>query len=365
MKKFYLILLLAVTAATSVLAQPAKTQRLQSITLNRPVVKPATGISATGFTANWEPVAGAEAYCVYVYTKDVAPSDGEYSLADEDFNGITSGSIITPAGGDEYSVDLSAYGYAFTYGWEIYAYPTFAPSLVAGLLYSPYLYLVNNDGNYKVILTTLSSHNDEIRVESHGTGEKQVVTYQVDLSTQGGGTGLYTKELEFNNGSRDLFFSTINVTAPVGQADYTDRVQVVQELKAGDEVYNYIAADEAVMAEDDWGFEITSKQFTLNSNYLNGHTQVYYDVYAATYDYSTPNGSVPYTLVTSPYSQRVLVDLVNHTSQVLEDATAISDLKVDDNARQHDDAWYDLTGRRVANPTQGIYIHGGKKVVVK
>lgn len=363
MKQNYVILSLLMLASTAINAQTLKAPRLQSVTLDRPMVKPATGITSNGFTANWEPVEGAEAYCVYVYIKDVAPDDGEFVLADEDFNGITSGSIISPAGGDEYGVNLSDYGYAFSYGWEAYAYPTFAPSLVAGLLYSPYLYLVNNDGKYKVILTTLSSHNDEIRVESHGAGEKQVVTYQVDLSAQGGGTGIYTKELEFDNGTRDLFFSTINVTAPVGQADYVDRVQVVQELKAGDEVYTNIAGDEAVMAEDDWGYEITSKTFTLNSNYLNGHTQVYYDVYAATYDYSTPSGSVPYTLVTSPYSQRVLVDLAERTSQVIEDATAITSITADETVA--DDAWYDMSGRRVVNPTAGIYIHNGKKVIVK
>lgn len=365
MKKFYLILSLTLLAATTAIAAIVKAPRLQSISLGRPVVKPATNITSSGFTANWEPVEGAEAYCVYVYTKDIAPSDGEYTIIDEDFNGITSGSLIEPAGGDEYGVDLSAYDYAFTYGWEIYAYPTFAPSLVAGLLYSPYLYLVNNGGNYKVLLTTLSSHNDEIRVESHGSGEKQVVTYNVDLSAQGGGTGTYTKELEFSNGTRDLFFSTINVTAPVGQADYTDRVQVTQKLKAGDEVYTNIAADEAVMAEDDWGFETTSKQFSLNSYYLNGHTQVYYDVYAATYDYSTPNGSTPYTLVTSPYSNRVLVDLANRTSQVIESPTSIETINTQPSTTMNDGAWYDLTGRRVSNPTQGIYIHNGKKVVIK
>ncbi len=364
MKKHYLIFTLVLLSVAGMNAQTLKAPRLQSVTLDKPVVKPATAITANGFTANWEPVAGAEAYCVYVYIKDIAPSDGEFILADEDFNGITSGSIISPAGGDEYGVNLSDYGYAFTYGWEAYAYPTFAPSLVAGLLYSPYLYLVNDGGHYKVILTTLSSHNDEIRVESHGTGEKQVVTYQVDLSAQGGGTGVYTKELEFDNGSRDLFFSTINVTAPVGQADYVDRVQVTQQLKAGDEVYTYVAADEAVMAEDDWGNEVSSKTFTLNPNYLNGHTEVYYDVYAATYDYSTPNGSLPYTLVTSPYSQRVLVDLANRTSEVIEGPTAITEVQAQP-ATGGDDAWYDLTGRRVTNPTAGIYIHNGKKVIVK
>ena len=30
-----------------------------------------------------------------------------------------------------------------------------------------------------------------------------------------------------------------------------------------------------------------------------------------------------------------------------------------------DAAWYDMTGRRVAQPTKGIYIHGGKKVMIK
>ena len=30
-----------------------------------------------------------------------------------------------------------------------------------------------------------------------------------------------------------------------------------------------------------------------------------------------------------------------------------------------DDAWYTLQGVRVAQPTRGLYIHNGKKVVVK
>ena len=47
---------------------------------------------------------------------------------------------------------------------------------------------------------------------------------------------------------------------------------------------------------------------------------------------------------------------------VFDDATGISTLEriVIDN-----DAWYDLQGRKVAQPTKGIYIHNGKKVFVK
>ncbi len=364
MRNFYFTITALLLVAAAAQAQPGKAPR-RLATLDAPIVKTATNITSNAFTANWEAVPGAEAYCVFVYIKDVANTDGEYTIVDEDFNGITGGSIIEPAGGDEYGVNLSEYGYAFTYGWEAYAYPTFVPSMVAGLLYSPYLYLVNDEGRYKVYLTTYSSRGDQIRVESHGNGDKQVVIYDVELDNSQA-TGVFTKELEFTNGNRDLFFSAINVTAPVGMADYTDRVKVTQELKLGDEVYTNIAADEAVMAEDDWGYEVTSKRFTLPATYLNGHTEVYYDVYAAMYDYSTPSGSTPYTLVTSPYSNRVLVDLTNKTSEVIEEKfTGIADLNASNATTINDDAWYDMTGRRVNHPDKGIYIHNGKKVIFK
>ena len=365
MKNLYLLLLgCALLSAAPGFAQKMAPRRA-SFTLMAPTVGEATNITSNGFTANWSPVEGAEGYCVFVYTKDVADSDGEYTIVDEDFNGIDFGSLIEPGGGDEYGVDLSAYGYAFTYGWEAYAFPNFVPSMVAGLLYSPYLYLTNDEGRYNIVLTTYSNQGDQIRVESHGTGDKVTEIYTVELDNSQA-TGMYTKTLAMDNGSRDLFFSAINVTAQVGQADYIDRVQVTQNLKAGDEVYTNIAADEAVDAEDDWGTPVTSKRFTLPASYLNGHTVVYYDVYAAAYDYDTPNGSTPYTLVTSPYSFRVMVDLRNRTSEVIEEdpATAIADLR-SDAANAADDAYYDLTGRRVAHPTAGIYIHHGKKVIVK
>lgn len=362
MTKLYPLLACMLLTASASHAQKASVVRRAATSLERPQVLPASNITSTGFTANWEPVAGAEAYCVFVYIKDVADSDGEYTIVDEDFDGIDVGSLIEPAGGDEYGVDLSAYGYAFTYGWEAYAYPTFAPSLVAGLLYSPYLDLVNNGGRYKVHITTYANYDDQIRVESHGAGEKQVVIYNVEINSSQA-QGLSTKTLEFDNGTRDLFFSAINVTAEVGVADYIDRVQVTQDLKAGDVVYTNIASDEAVMAEDDYGYEVTSKRFTLKSGYLNGKTEVYYDVYAALHDFSTPNGSTPYTLVTSPYSQKVLVDLKNRTSSVIEDDySAISTIAAEQ--VPDDNNYYDLTGRRVAEPRAGIYIHNGKKVII-
>lgn len=362
MKKVYLILLCALIGAMPVMAQKSAPKRA-SFTLESPTVEKATNISSNGFTAHWQPVDGAEGYCIFVYTKDVAPADGEYIIIDEDFNGVDFGSLIEPGGGDEYGVNLSEMGYAFTYGWEAYAFPTFAPGLVAGLLYTPYLNLTNDNGNYKMHITTVANQNDVIRIESHGAGEQQRVEYTVDLDNSEA-AGRSTHTVEMSNGSRDLFCSMINMTAPVGTYDYFDRVMVTQNLQAGDEVYTNIAADESIDAEDDWGTPITSKTFSLPSYYLNGHTVVYYDVYAAAYDLSTPNGSTPYTLVTSPYSFRVMVDLANHTSEVIEEVpqTGISEVAV--NPTVEDNNYYDLTGRRVVNPTGGIYIHNGKKVII-
>ncbi len=46
-----------------------------------------------------------------------------------------------------------------------------------------------------------------------------------------------------------------------------------------------------------------------------------------------------------------------------DDVTSIN--KVVDNDRQADDAYYNLQGMKVKKPTKGLYIHNGKKVIVK
>ena len=357
MSKLYLLIAVALFgSAFASQAQPAKALKRASVTLEQPISKPATGITANGFTANWEPVAGADGYCVYLYTKDVADRDGEHVIVEEGFEGITSGSIIEPAGGEDIYLELDDYCNSF--GWAAYGYPFLIRSMVDGLVYSPYLNLTNADGVYKIYIDTYANNGDKIRVESHGAGEKVQREYFVSIPY--GGSDITTQELEFDNGSRDLFFSIINLTAELGTPDYVDYVKVTQQLKQGDVIWTNIGADESLDATDDWGDPITSKYFSI-PRFAYGATEIYYDVYAATYDWSTPNGSLPYTLVTSPYSKRVLVDLVNRTSEVIEDEhTGIATVTAQPAT---DDAWYDLAGRRVDNPERGIYIHNGKKII--
>lgn len=350
MKKLYTTLcLIGLTMAAA--AQTA---------LHAPEAKPATAITTSSFTANWAPVEGAEAYCVFVYDRQTVATDGEQTLADEDFNGITSGSENEPLGGSDRYVDLCEYGYALTYGWSAYAYPTFIPSMVAGLVYSPYLDLRSNGGEYKVIVTSYCSDGDEIRVTSHGAGE--TVIQSVTAHIENGGTGLSTDTLTFGNGSKDLFFTVINNTAKEGSPDYFDRIQVKQTLRAGDVINKMVASNEAVEATGEMmGDSVTSCRFTSVGRYTSSKV-LYYDLYATAMDFSTPNGSLPYTALYSDFSKLVKVDLSSRTSEVIDETTAISRPTI---APVATDGWFTFGGQRVAKPTKGIYIHNGKKTIIK
>lgn len=336
-------------------AQTPKSRQQPAVTtLSQPVALPATQISDGAFTANWQPVEGAVGYCVYAYVKTEVEADGEYSIIDEDFTGITNGSIIEPAGGDELYVELDAY--TSLPGWSAYAFPTFIPSMVDGLVYSPYLDLRNDDGRYRIVVTVYANQGDEIRVETNGRYGKEAKSFFAQVTD--GAQGMCTDTLEFDNGTRDLFFSIINLTAELGTPDYVDRVQVLQNLKEGDVVFTQVALNEGVDAEDDWGYDVTSIRFN-DLHFAYGEKQLYYDLYAAAYDWSTPNGSMPYTAIYSPYSEMVLVDLEHHTSVLgVEEVAATSHTA-------NSDAWYTLGGQRVSRPTKGLYIHNGIKIFVK
>ena len=334
MKKLYI--LFALTFAFGCLSdQHFKTsKKAESATLPKPIAKPATGITDKGFTANWEEVEGAEGYVVYVYRRDVVPADGSYTIIDEDFAGITEGSLIEPAGGDEDYVDFSAY--TSLPGWAGYAFPNWIPSMVAGKIYSPEIDLSHNDGKYKLILTTYSTDGDEILIESHGAGE--VVKKTITTHVENGAQGRSVNEIEFDNGCDHLYFSVINVTAEPGAADYFDRIQVVQDLKKDDVIYTCVALNEAIDAETEWGEKVTSYKFNDVTTYDRDLKVCYYDVFASAYNFGyDENGKMTYNYVYSPYSDKIKVDLENKTSDISDDDNnqgGGNDDNVDPNAPQ-------------------------------
>jgi len=348
MRKFYLSL------SALLLALSASAQS----TLPQPMIGKATNISSDGFTANWKPVPKADGYCVFVYTQTPVMTDGEQVINEETFSGITSGNMNNPLGGDEDYVDLAAKGYSDTYGWSAYALPTFVKGMVAGLVYSPYLDLRANSGKYKIILTTLSTNGDIIRVESHGRGEKVVREYKTRIP--GGNQGTSIDTLEFDNGSKDLFFAVINMTATPGRADYLDGVKVIQNMRAGEVINSMITSEEAIDAWDDTAMDSVKSCRISKLTYAYGAKTLFYDMYATRHDYSRPNGKVPYTAIYSPYSEMVKVNLDDKSSEIVDGIEHISS----DVRRAHRmQGVYNLSGQRVDENYRGIIIKNGKKII--
>lgn len=66
-------------------------------TLSKPVVKEATDITATGFTANWESVEFANVYLATLYKEHTAKTDETYTIANASFEGLEStGTLESP-----------------------------------------------------------------------------------------------------------------------------------------------------------------------------------------------------------------------------------------------------------------------------
>ena len=353
MKKIYMTLFVLATAMTA----------SAQLTLQKPETKVATDITASGFTANWGAVENADGYALFVYDRKPVTADGEVTIVDEDFSGITSGTLNEPEGGDEEYVDLSAYGYAKTYGWSAYAFPNYITSMVAGLVYSPYMDLRGNDGKYTVTIDAYCNNGDEIRIESNGKDGKEVKTAKAEV--EGGATGIAEVTFEFDNGCKDLFFSVINNTAKDGAPDYFDRIRVKQKLKSGDVVSTMVGGNDAIDAVDeDTNIPNISCRISAPTRYTASKI-LYYDLYASAADWSVPNGSVPYTFVVSPFTDLVKVDLNNRTSEIYDPTTDGINAIAANASKTKTDAWYDLAGQRVDKPAHGMYIHNGKTVVVK
>lgn len=300
MRNLYLmatVCLLFISAAAAK-AQKSGPQRAAATILAKPEVLPATNVTANGFTANWKPVSGADGYAVFVYTLGYAPADGTYAVVDEDFNGVTFGSLTEP----EYAEDtyMMLDDYTDLPNWSVYE-GMFVKNMVGGIVYSPYIDLTNNGGNYRVELDVVSDvANDSVIVEAHATDQP---TQKVGKRLDPNGDGHLS--FDFTNGGHDTYFSIINYET---SAFYVDRVRVEQDLKEGDKIYTMVALNESVDASDTPSADFPALTFAPNA------TEVYYDVYAAGRFYDDPSDPYSYEQYYSPFSDMQKVELTNNAS---------------------------------------------------
>lgn len=131
--------------------------------IEAPVANEATGITATGFTANWSPVEGAASYTLYVDRRQ--PSAGGEILLSEDFAKCTTAGTANLGGTNAFqTVDGQ---YFQTSGWSgKYLYPEvgmmkMGNSSNGGALCTPAIDLSSNDGTFTVQFAASRYNNDK------------------------------------------------------------------------------------------------------------------------------------------------------------------------------------------------------------
>ncbi|MDM8268071.1 M6 family metalloprotease domain-containing protein [Barnesiella viscericola] len=131
--------------------------------IDAPVANEATGITATGFTANWSPVEGAASYTLYVDRRQ--PSAGGEILLSEDFAKCTTAGTANLGGTNAFqTVDGQ---YFQTSGWSgKYLYPEegmmkMGNSSNGGALCTPAIDLSSNGGTFTVQFAASRYNNDK------------------------------------------------------------------------------------------------------------------------------------------------------------------------------------------------------------
>lgn len=123
---------------------------------------------------------------------------------------------------------------------------------------------------------------------------------------------------------------------------------------------NLTDADKATKYPDKFGFYRLKDKSTANAN--NAVLQLGTEVLGSDgeiFDMDMVNNS------TSSAAKKAMIWLEDVDEPFDNTVTEIKAVETIENKVSNDNAYYNLQGMRVANPTKGIYIHNGKKVIIK
>lgn len=270
--------------------------------IDAPVANEATGITATGFTANWSPVEGAASYTLHVDRRQ--PSAGGEILLSEDFAKCTVAGTANLGGTNAFqTVDGQ---YFQTSGWSgKYLYPEvgmmkMGNSSNGGALCTPVIDLSSNGGTFTVQFAASRYNNDKektvMKVYLEGDEAHAQTTEMLPLDP------MNTYTLTFTGGteSSKIVFES---TADSGKKRaYIDNIVVY----SGEVQPDAMAKPAAVAAE--WPLEIT------------GITETSYTLTALEpgYLYSYKVKAVTAENEEGAYSNVVKVDLSSGICDILE-----------------------------------------------
>lgn len=214
---------------------------------------PATDVTKTSFTANWEPLGHATSYKVETYAVTKASEDMTgVVVLEESFDNINEGTVEQPGTTWSSPFDFSTNGWAST-GWCA-TQPSWIVGMAgttgtswygtAGLVYSPILDLSCNGGEgFDVELTVLTTVKD---LSHLGLEESEGVFAMVldnPASTQPLAAGLLdTPEVGINSGTIHVDTKEVENLSNVyvalmnksGLPFYVDNVKITQNLKGGE-----------------------------------------------------------------------------------------------------------------------------------
>lgn len=270
--------------------------------IDAPVANEATGITATGFTANWSPVEGAVSYTLYVDRRQ--PSAGGEILLSEDFAKCTTAGTANLGGTNAFqTVDGQ---YFQTSGWSgKYLYPEvgmmkMGNSSNGGALCTPAIDLSSNGGTFTVQFAASRYNNDKeksvMKVYLEGDEAHAQTTEMLPLDPM----NTYTLTFTGGTASSKIVFES---TADSGKKRaYIDNIVVY----SGEVQPEAMAKPAAVAAE--WPLEIT------------GITETSYTLTALEpgYLYSYKVKAVTAENEEGAYSNVVKVDLSSGICDILE-----------------------------------------------
>ncbi len=172
-KKYYYVVRATNGTAVSDYSDEIEVIKVVS-SIDAPVATPATGVTETGFTANWKSVPDAELYKLNVYKNTRITSTGLTTLLSEDFSRVTKGTFTSVEFGrlQEYLDD-----YTHQSGWygvnHVFAAGTIGLSPYGGeaTLTTPYLDLSSDGGKLQAT----------INMAAQQFGQDIVDTVQVQL----------------------------------------------------------------------------------------------------------------------------------------------------------------------------------------
>ena len=312
--------------------------------LTTPTALPATQVTASGFTAQWQKVEGATSYEVQLTaTGSNEGSIEESILLDENFKGFNNGK--TQDGNQDVANKLDEYTH--TTGWtglKLFTTPgnevKMGSSKNAGRLTTPAISPSNDVITVVIVARWFNEKSNKLQIGySEGDGQAELL-------------GEATLEKE------DAYFAV-----PI--EDVSEGCQVVLYSSNRAYVSRVIVLD-GTFSDDDLStlFKAPVKTIGKRAQAHKGKSQTVTTA-ATSYTFADLTANATYT-----YRVRALADgfAASNWSEPIEVslATGIDEVTGADNASSKPAALYDLLGRRITGtPQRGIYIKDGRKIMVR